>query len=256
MLITTEGIVLKQRKIANNRRLIVIFTRKYGKITAGTSINEKGRNKAALALRPFTHAEYDIFKGRDSYSINNAQAVRSYYSIGEDLDRFLVASKFIEYLDAVLEEAEARPKLFDMSIEFLESITRAESNYKTLLYAFVVKALRMQGIMPELNCCADCGKPLEDMRKERAERPLSFSVNAGGIICDECSKIEKNSSDSLIFEPSFDIVKVVRYFIEKPISHFEKIVLKPKVSEELGVIVSRYISYYLGVNVLDDELMI
>ncbi len=256
MLITTEGIVLKQRKIAGNRRLIVIFTKKYGKITAGTSINEKGRSKAALALRPFTHAEYDIFKGRDSYSLNNAQAIRSYYSIGEDLDRFMVASRFIEYLDAVLEEGEARPKLFEMSIEFLESLTHAESNFKTLLYAFIIKALRLQGIMPELGCCADCGKPLADMYREREPKPLLFSVNAGGIVCGDCAEQEKKNGDSLIFAPSFDIVNVVRYFIDKPISHFEKIVLKPKISEELGIIVSRYITYYLGVNVLEGELSI
>ncbi|MCF0141628.1 MAG: recombination protein O N-terminal domain-containing protein, partial [Mogibacterium sp.] len=43
MLVTTEGIVLKQRKIAGNRRMITVFTRKYGKISAGTSINEKGK---------------------------------------------------------------------------------------------------------------------------------------------------------------------------------------------------------------------
>ncbi|MDD5822945.1 MAG: DNA repair protein RecO [Firmicutes bacterium] len=256
MLVTTEGIVLKQRKITGNRRLLVLFTKKYGKITAGTSINEKGKSKAALALRPFTHAEYDIYKGRDSFNINSAQAVRSFYSIGEDLDRFMVASRFIEYLDAVLEEGEARPKLFDMSIEFLESLTRAESNYKTLLYAFVIKALRMQGVMPELDCCSDCGKPLDKMVEERAPKPVFFSIPAGGIICRDCVEQEKKNGESLIAEPSFDIVNVVRYFLDKPISQFERIVLKPKVSEELGVIVSRYIDYYLGVNVLEEDMTI
>jgi orotate phosphoribosyltransferase len=40
MIISTEGIVLRQRKIANNRRMIVLFTKQYGKISAGTSVNE------------------------------------------------------------------------------------------------------------------------------------------------------------------------------------------------------------------------
>ena len=62
MLITTEGIVLKQNKIANNRRMIVVFTKDYGKISAGTGLSERGRNRSALALRPFTYSEYEIFK--------------------------------------------------------------------------------------------------------------------------------------------------------------------------------------------------
>ena len=96
MIITTEGIVLRQHRIAGNRRMITIFTRKYGKISAGTSINEKSRTRSALALRPFTFAEYELFKGRDAYSINTASARKSYYSIGEDIDRFMTASAFIE----------------------------------------------------------------------------------------------------------------------------------------------------------------
>ena len=52
MLINTEGIVLRQSKIANNRRIITLFTRRYGKITAGTSINERAKGRAALAIRP------------------------------------------------------------------------------------------------------------------------------------------------------------------------------------------------------------
>ena len=119
MIITTEGIVLKQRKIAGNRRMIVIFTRQYGKISAGTSINEKNRSKAALALRPFTYAEYELFKGRDSYSINSASVRKSYYSIGEDLDRFMIASSFIEYLDSVAPDNEPMPGLYDLAVEFL-----------------------------------------------------------------------------------------------------------------------------------------
>ena len=124
MVITAEGIVLRQRKIANNRRMIVLFTKQYGKISAGTSVNEKSRSKAALALRPFTYAEYDIFRGREAYSINSAQAKKSFYSIGEDIDRFMAASAFIEYLDKVLGEEEPMPKLYELALGFLESVSR------------------------------------------------------------------------------------------------------------------------------------
>ena len=82
MLINTEGIVLRQNKIANNRRIITLFTRSHGKITAGTSINERAKGRVALAIRPFTFAEYDIFKGRNYFNINNADVKKSYYSIG------------------------------------------------------------------------------------------------------------------------------------------------------------------------------
>lgn len=256
MLINTEGIVLKQRKIANNRRMITVFTKNYGKISAGTSINEKGKGKAALALRPFTYAEYDIFKGRDSYSINSAQARKSYYSIGEDLDRFLVASEFIEYLDKILEEEQPRPKLFDMTLEFLESITRTNGNYDTLLYAFIVKTLRVQGIMPELKSCVDCGRDVSDFGYEigGGKKGHCFSVSSGGILCETCAEVEKREGSSLLYKPPFDIIDVLRYFLDKPIEAFEKVSLKTEVSEQIKVILGEYIDRYLGVDVLVKEI--
>lgn len=256
MLISTEGIVLKQRKIANNRRMIVIFTRQYGKISAGTSINEKSRNKAALALRPFTHAEYDIFKGREAYSINSAAVKKSYYSIGEDLDRFMAASAFIEYLDKILQDEEPMPGLYDLALEFLDSVSRTAGASETLLYAFITRSLRMLGVMPELTCCVNCGKRPEEFGYDDAGnspgRYKLFSVNSGGIICEDCANEEKSNPNSLIYRPSFDIIDVFRFFMSRPLKTFEKVTLKQEVSDKIKKILADYIYSWLGTDVLSN----
>lgn len=254
MLLTAEGIVLKQRKIAGNRRMIVLFTKEYGKISAGTGMNERSKGKAALALRPFTYAEYHLFKNRSSYSINSAEVRCSYYTVGEDLDRYLVASRFIEYLDAVLQEEQARPRLFSLSIEFLESVARAKGGCDTLFFAFVVKSLSMQGVMPELKNCVDCGKPLEEIRRENGGKADLFAVDAGGILCPHCAAKEKSDSGALLFKGDFDIVDILQYFAKQPLSVFEKVVLKPQISGKIKRILSEYLNYYLGVKVLEEEL--
>ncbi len=243
MLINTEGIVLKQRKIANNRRLIVLFSKEYGKITAGTSINEKGRGKAALALRPFTHSEYDIFKARDSYNINSASVKQSFYSIGEDIDRFMAASAVIEYIDSVLEDGEPAPKLFDMTIEALECISNTNKGYTNILFAFIIKTLRILGVMPETGCCVNCAKAIS--------KDFLFSVYAGGVMCPECAAREKSTGRALIYNPSFDIVEVLNYFARMPLQHFMKVSLKPEIEAELKAIISGYIRHYLGSDVLE-----
>ncbi len=249
MLINAEGIVLRQRKIANNRRMIVIFTKQYGKISAGTSLNERSRSRSALALRPFTYSEYDIFKGRETYSINTASVLRSYYSIGEDLDRFAVASVFIEYLDRVLQEGEPMPGLFDLSLKFLETISSCSGSGETLLYAFIMRSLRMLGVMPEIGCCVGCGKAADRF----GTRTPAFSVTSGGIICEECVSLEKREGNALIYSPTFDIIQVFRFFISKPIETFGKVSLKADVVHEIRTIIAEYISRYLGVDVLRER---
>ena len=58
----TEGIVLRQTKTVNGRRIILLFSEKYGKSAAGTSIKETGKKKSSLALRPFAYGRYELYK--------------------------------------------------------------------------------------------------------------------------------------------------------------------------------------------------
>lgn len=245
MNINAEGIVLRQRKIAGNRRMIVLFTKQYGKLSAGTSINERGRTKAALALRPFTYAEYDIFKGREAYSINSASVLHSYYSIGEDINRYMTAASFLEYLERVLEEGVAMPALFNLSLDFLKSVSQSKGSMDTLLYAFIVKSLRMLGVMPEIKCCVNCSKDLASFKE-----PRQFSVSSGGIICEDCAQIERQGGNSLIYKPSFSIIDVFRYFESRPLATFEKVDLKEKDAGMVREILANYTERYLDVNVL------
>ena len=87
MITDTEGIVLRQVKAAGGRRMVLIFSRKFGKISVGSSAAEGGKSKSALAIRPFTYGKYELFKGRDSYNMNNGQVLKSYYGFGENLDK-------------------------------------------------------------------------------------------------------------------------------------------------------------------------
>lgn len=264
MLIDTEGIVLRQQKIPGNRRMLTLFTKRYGRISAGTSINEKGKGKSALALRPFTYAEYEIFKNRGYYNINYATVKRSYYGIGEDLDRYFAASKVLEYLDQVLQEEKAEPRLFDLVLEFMDALQDAEGDCTMVLYAFIVKTFPLMGIKPELRQCANCGKPVEK------EGPHHFSIDAGGVLCEDCFDVERKGEEvgenasargrrdrrELLFTVDFDIVGVLQYFGEKPFRVFDKVSLKPEYREQIRRIISIYVSYYLNIDILDEKALI
>ncbi|HKK95855.1 MAG TPA: DNA repair protein RecO [Anaerovoracaceae bacterium] len=245
MLITTEGIVLRQRKASNGRRIIHLFTREYGLIPVGTSISERNKKKSALAVRPFTHGKYDIFKNRGYYNLNNMEVIDSYYSLGENVDKYINGSYVLEFLDKVLVEEHSDYRLYKLTLDYLSALTKTKGDAYTLKLAFVVKTLALLGIMPELNNCAVCAKECKSNY---------FSIKDGGIICKECYDVIDKSA--LIFSTNFDIVKLLEYIINKPFNAFESIKLKSDVYEELNNLVNKYIEYYLDVNgILSDKLM-
>ena len=252
MLTTTEGIVLRQVKAASGRRILLIFTREYGKISVGTGLTERNnRSKAALAIRPFTYARYDLYKNKDYFDLNSADVLKSYYGLGEDIDKYVAASYLLELTDKALPEEMPQPKLFSILTDVLAELEQRKSGFDTILICYEVKLLAEVGLLPVLDRCARCGAP----------EPALFSVPDGGMICRDCAKkIEAKTVGTgkgrLILEPGFDIVKVIDYFLKKPVSAFRKVALEQSTASQLQAALREYLSYHMDIGSLKSESML
>ena len=147
MVTDTDAIVLRQVKTVNGRRMLLLFSQKYGKISVGSNLTEGGKNKSALPQRPFTYGHYELFKARDSYNLNRAQVIKSYYGIGEDLDKYMAASYVLELTEKLLADALPQPSMFRLLLEFLDALERRSRRHETLVEAYIVKVIALLGWM-------------------------------------------------------------------------------------------------------------
>ena len=250
MIVDTEGIILRQFKTVNGRTMLVMFSRKLGKISVATNLTGGGKNRSALAAKPFAYGNYELYKGRELYDLNSGRVIESFYGIGDDLDRFGSASYCLELTDRILMEEDPQPRLFNELTEYLKAIEQSKGNSRTLTMAYIVKALNHTGTMPELDNCAICGKDMTGFR------PAAFSVKDGGIICGNClDDTDKTDEGTLIYTVNFDIINILKYFKNEPFSRFEKIRLDDRLSEELMKILRSYMAYHLDVKDLKSEFM-
>ncbi|MBQ6496187.1 MAG: DNA repair protein RecO [Firmicutes bacterium] len=257
MLTDTEGIVLRQIKTSYNRRMIVLFSRKYGKIRAGTSLGDKGRSKSSLALRPFTFGRYELFVNRDSYNINSAEVLRSYYKIGEDVDKYMNGAYVLEFTEKVLEEGVPQTGVFDLLIDFFTLLENREKGIGTLVLAYQTKLLNFAGVMPQLNRCVVCGKPREECAGE-----AFLSIPLGGFVCSECAGkqtaggTENSAANTLIYKDAFGIIDILKYFAAVPLKKLEKIALNETTGKELQQWIREYAAYHLDVSNIKSEKLI
>lgn len=241
----SEGIILRQIKAANGRRMVVLFSKKYGKISAGSNISEKGKSRAALAMRPFTFGRYDLFRNRDSSNINRAEVIRSFYRIGENVDKYMCASYVLEFTDKLLMEEHPAPRLFDLLIDFFSLLEERKSKYETLVSAYQVKAMDLLGFAPQLERCVLCGD--EDISG-------GFSVRDGGVICKACSKkIPAVQNVSLIFPIDIGTISILKYFLTHSLRSLEKIGLEDELQMRIRMLLRRCTEYHLGVSGLKSE---
>ncbi|MBQ8590751.1 MAG: DNA repair protein RecO [Firmicutes bacterium] len=242
----TEGIILRQTKTVNGRRMLTLFSLKYGKISAGTGINERGRGKNALAMRPFTHGRYELFKSRDTYNINGAEVIHSYYGIGEDVDKYMTCAYILEFTEKLLPEEQPVPQLFYLLAEFFSVMEKRKNRFETLVIAYQLKALSICGHQPVLDGCVHCGS------KETA---VLFDIKEGGLVCADCAQKypSNNPNVSLIYEINFGIVNILRYFLNNPLSGFEKLALDPPLEKLLRAMIKDYVDYHLDLGQLKSE---
>ena len=255
MITDTEAIVLRQVKTLNGRRMLLLFSRKFGKISVGTNITEGGKNKSALAVRPFTYGRYELFKSRDSYSLNSGQVIESFYSLGEDLDKYMAGSYVLELTEKLLADDLPQPRMFALLLDFLNTLEKRSKKHDTLVMAYMVKVLDIMGTMPELDSCCVCGC-------RGADR--FFSVSGGGMMCAECAraaaedteakaKSKVKANEPLIYDTNFGIVNILKYFQKEPMSTFGKIALDEGILKELRAILKSYLAYHLDVGKLKSE---
>ena len=248
MLTDTEAIVLRQVKTSYGRKMILLFSKKYGKISAGTGLGDKGRSKSSLALKPFTHGRYEMYKNRDSYNINSAEVIKSYYKIGEDVDKYMNGAYVLEFTEKALAEEVPAPAVFRLLTEFFDMLETRDKAIGTLVLAYQVKLFRYLGIMPELERCTVCGE-----KKEAAV----FSIKDGGIICEDClGNLENSDNDSLIYDDKFGIVNILRYFTVNPLKSIENLALKGDAGRMLQKLVREYAAHYLDISELKSEKLV
>jgi DNA repair protein RecO (recombination protein O) len=243
----TDGVVLKQVKTLNNRKMILLFSRKFGKISAGSNVSERGKSKSSLALKPFTYGKYELFKNKDTYNINSTEVIKSYYKIGEDIEKYMICSYVLEFTEKLLPMEQPSQSLFELLIEFMEIISDRNKGFMFFAMAFQLKAIQIYGSAPSLDNCLICGCSKDN---------YLFSISDGGTICESClSELKKSSNfdESLIFELNFGILDIIRYILSNPLFKLEKLGINEDNLKVLREIINGYIIYHLDIRNLKSE---
>ena len=179
-LIQTEAIVLGSQALGDADRLITLLTLSHGKIKGVAKGACRLRNRFGGALEPFTHCNLSFIERRTGglCQIQQAEIVRSYQELREDLETIFCGSHFLIWVRAFLAEGEARPSCFELLRQFLSLLSEVR-NVECLARGFELRLLDLAGYRPRLDLCGRCGQALE-------KKQVYFSPSDGMAFCDSC----------------------------------------------------------------------
>lgn len=243
MLLHTEAIVLRRTRAAGGVNMLSLFTKKYGKISVGSKLGFGGKRRSELAISPFTLGDYKIFSNRGYYNLDSADVIKTYYAIGEDFEKYSASSLVLELTNRLMPEDQPMAEVFTLLKTFLEMTEDRKRSPETLVLAYEIKLLKKLGYFPNLVECTVCGTK---------ENLKYFSVEQGGVICEEC---REKQGDALIYALEFGMIEVVKYFEVTPFRRFKNLALKRADAAKLQNVIREYMAYHLDITqLLSDSL--
>jgi DNA repair protein RecO (recombination protein O) len=229
--IRTEGIVLRRKDFGESDRILTLFTRKLGKVSAIAKGSRKPSSKISGHIELFMRSSFLIAQGRNLHIISQAESIDSYELLRKDLYGVGFGSYVIELIDAVTYDEGSNLKLYDLLASTLEYLDSGKAAGIVLRY-FDLQTLDLVGFRPELFQCVECGQ-------EIIEQDQYISGDLGGVVCPECA----GRASGVSLRPiTSRILKYLRHIQRSKIQDLLSINIHSDVEEDL----EKAIGYYLG----------
>ena len=181
-MLRTEGIVLKEMRFKDTDKILNIYTKKYGKISAMAKGAYKPKSQFISNTQPFSYNEYQLQKGKSFYYLQQADILDSFYSIRENMDRVVYGYYILELADKSIPDEEENEKLFLLLEKGIRTLSTLNEEYLNFIVAYELKFISFLGYKPYIDRCVICNN--EDLNK------IKFSIKEGGIICERCFGID------------------------------------------------------------------
>ncbi len=173
---TSEGIVLARRNFGEADRILVVYSKNFGRISLIAKGIRRPKSRKRGHVEVFSLLNFQASAGHGLDMMTEAELIDDYGEIRKSLNKISLAYYFSEVLGRITHEGEPNIELFDLILKYLNKLKKT-NGLRALRMSFISELLILLGYWPE-------GKELEDPDKE-LERVIErqvFSKRVGKII--------------------------------------------------------------------------
>ena len=177
-----EGLVIRITDFSETSRVVVFFTREFGKLSALAKGGRRLRGPFESALDLLATCRI-VFLRKSSSSLDlltEAQLVRPFRPRSHQLEPYYTGYYVAELLQGLTEDYDPHPRLYSEAANALERLSTREDWQRTIL-RFELVLLQELGQLPCMETCAECGERIEQ---------AAYWLMRGGLMCSRCHESE------------------------------------------------------------------
>lgn len=144
---SSEGVILATRHFSEADRLIVIFSRGYGKVTVIAKGVRKPKSKKGRNVEVFNIIKFAAARGKSLDILTEVELLDAHKKVRKDLKRTSVAYYFIETTGRITQDEEKNLEFYNLSVDYLTRLETSK-NLKKTRHAFIYDTLVLLGFWP------------------------------------------------------------------------------------------------------------
>ncbi len=186
-LIKTEAIVLRAANYRDKSKLVTLYTKSHGKLTAIAKGVRDAKTKWGGVLQSMGFLNILLYykENRSLHLLSNAEYVKCYNGIFENFDKMNVGFRIIELINKTTAERHEISGFFDLMTDSLNTLNDATKNFVNVLFNFEFRLAKMLGFAIDVENRA-LGVPqgylgFEDSIIQEEELRVLRTISSGNI---------------------------------------------------------------------------
>ena len=211
-----RGLVVRGTDVGDFDRMMTLLTASHGKISVFARGAKRPTSRFLSATQLFCCGDYTLYRGKNSYTLQECEVVCSYFHLRQDLTTLALATYLCDVAaDVCLEESDEHSML-QLTLNALWCLEKESHAPALVKGAFEFRCACIIGFLPQLGACGACGA-------EYGERDMFFDLLNGTLLCDRCQSKQpvpltpyEDDGGALCVKISNSVTAALRYVITAP----------------------------------------
>lgn len=238
-----EAIVLRSIDYRDESKILTLYTREFGKLSAIAKGCRSPKSKYASAFELGSHISVVLYKKstREVQNISEASLKTPFLGISASLERLGVMLQILELTRVATEEEEAQPRIFYLLLESLRQIDAAKKNAGNIFFFFQTHLVSLLGFKPSFAECVLSGKNIMQEAQTEQERELILLPERGGVA------LRKEAERfGITGKPiSIQAFRWIQFLNETPLNSVENLYLQNTLYNEVAQILDAYLRFHI-----------
>lgn len=182
--VVTDAINLKSYNLKDSDKIVVMYSKELGLIRGVAKGVKKPKSRLGARMDSLIANKVMLYKGKNLDTICQAEALNTFKDSRQDYDKLMYSSYISEIISIFgVEDDPSSKEVYDLFYKALDRISNADSKKDVMIAVikFQLKMMLIVGFGLEFDTCLCC-------REEILNEDMYFSIQMGGVVCEECNK--------------------------------------------------------------------